>query len=326
MKAILCKELKGIQSLELTEIEVPSVTPDSLIVRIHATSLNFYDTLVVKGKYQYQPELPFSPGGEIAGIVEQVGENVKNFSIGDRVSSYVKWGGCAELIQLNAQQAIPIPDTVSFEAAAVVNVTYGTAMHAFCDRASLKPNETVAILGAAGGAGQAAIETAKLLGARVIACASTVEKLAITKECGADETINYDSENLKEQLKSLTNGEGVDVVYDLVGGEHAEAALRATRWRGKYLTVGYASGTIPKIPLNLLLLKGCDLLGIFWGLAIEREPEKTNANISQVFSWIAEGNLNPKIQHTFPLIETKTALNKISNREATGKIVIKPNK
>lgn len=326
MKAILCSKLEGIESLDLTEIEAPNVSSDSVIIRIHATSLNFYDTLVIKGEYQYQPELPFSPGGEIAGVVEKIGANVKNFKIGDRVASYVKWGGCAELICVNAQQVVHIPDKVSFAAAAVVNVTFGTAMHAFCNRAKLKPTETIAILGAAGGAGLAAIEVSKLLGARVIACASTGEKLAVTKDYGADETINYQSENLKEQLKSLTNGEGVDVVYDLVGGEYSEAALRATRWRGKFLTVGYASGTIPKIPLNLLLLKGCDILGVFWGRALEYEPKQTTANISQIFTWIAAGKLTPAIQQTFPLAETKIALKKIANREATGKIIIEPNK
>ena len=326
MKAILCDKLEGIQSLQLSNIDSPEVTPDSALVRVHATSLNFFDTLIVKGQYQYKPELPFSPGGEIAGIIEHVGENVKNFNVGDRVSSYIKWGGCAEIVRIDAKKLIPIPENISFAAASVVNVTYGTAMHAFRNRASLKPNETVAVLGAAGGAGQAAVEISKLLGARVIACASSPEKLAMVTKCGADETIDYSTENIKERLKSLTNGDGVDVVFDPVGGALAEQALRATRWRGRFLTVGYASGTIPKMPLNLLLLKGCDLLGIFWGEALERESEQTNANISQVFTWISEGKLNPNIQQKFSLDETKAALNKIANRQAVGKIVIEPNK
>ncbi|MEP3277898.1 MAG: NADPH:quinone oxidoreductase family protein [Stappiaceae bacterium] len=325
MKAVLCRDLGGIDALTVSEIEPPVVRPGAVIVRVKAAALNFFDTLIVAGKYQFKPDLPFSPGGEIAGIVEQIGEGVTRFQPGDRVVAYLKWGGCREQVIVEESDLVPMPDALPFDIAAGVSITYGTAMHAFFRRAHLQRGETVAILGASGGAGLAALEIARQIGARVIACASSSKKLELARQFGADETIDYTTDNLKMRLKELTGGRGVDVVYDPVGGDLAEQALRATTWRGRFLTVGYASGTIPKIPLNLALLKGCDILGVFWGDALVREPDDNIADIEKALLWVADGSLKPLIHARYPLQQTATALRGIANRRAIGKIIIQMN-
>jgi NADPH2:quinone reductase len=258
----------------------------------------------------------------VAGVVEALGPGVSGVNVGDRVMAYLGWGGAREKVVAKAETLVAIPEGVSDEIAAGVSVTYGTAIHGLKDRAHLRGGETVAVLGAAGGAGLAAVEIAKLMGARVIAVASSPEKLAVTREHGADEAVNYGSADLKEGLRALTGGRGVDVVYDCVGGDSSEAALRATAWQGRFLVVGFASGDIPKIPLNLLLLKGCEAIGVFWGEAVKRDPGGHRANMRQVLDWVAEGRLNPRIHATYPLAEIRAAIAVLDRREAVGKVVL----
>lgn len=324
MKAVLCEAFGPPSSLTVAEIEAPVAGPGEVVVDVRAAALNFFDTLIIEGKYQIRPPMPFSPGAEMAGVVASVGEGVERVAVGDRVAAYAKFGCCREQVLLPEEDVIPIPDAVSFEEAAGLMVTYGTTMHALRGRADLKPGETIAVLGASGGVGQAAVEIAKLMGARVIACASSEEKLAFTRKFGADETVNYAEVDLKTRLKELTDGCGVDVVYDPVGGAHAEAALRATAWRGRFLVIGFASGDIPKIPLNLALLKGCDILGVFWGEAIVREPEDHWSDVAQLLEWVREGRLKPHIHAVFPLSRTAEALEELAARRALGKVIVKP--
>lgn len=323
MKAALCKSLDGPAGVSVEEIPTPQPGSGEVLVRVKAAALNFFDTLITRGEYQFKPELPFSPGGEIAGVVEALGEGVSGVALGDRVAAYVGWGGAREQVVVQADQLVAIPDGVSDEVAAGIAVTYGTAMHGLKDRGHLRAGETVAVLGAAGGAGLAAVEIAKLMGARVIAVASSEEKLAVTRAHGADDAVNYAGRDLKDGLKALTGGGGVDVVYDCVGGDSAEAALRAMAWQGRFLVIGFASGDIPKIPLNLLLLKGCDAIGVFWSEAVKRNLAGHRENMSQVLQWVAEGKLAPRIHGTFPLAEIRDALSVIDRREAVGKVVLK---
>jgi NADPH2:quinone reductase len=322
MKAALCKTLEGPQALVIEDVAVPQPGAGEVLIAVKAAALNFFDTLITRGKYQAKPDLPFSPSAEVAGVVEAVGPGVDGLKVGDRVAAYVGWGGAREKVIAAADAAVPIPESVSDVVAAGVFVTYGTAIHGLKDRGHVQPGETVAVLGAAGGAGLAAVEIAKLMGARVIAVASSPEKLAICREHGADEAMNYGSADLKEGLRGLTDGRGVDVVYDCVGGESAEAALRATAWQGRFLVVGFASGDIPRIPLNLLLLKGCDAIGVFWGEAVKRDPAGHRANMRQVLEWVAEGKLNPRIHGTYALDDIREALGVIDRREAVGKVVL----
>jgi NADPH2:quinone reductase len=286
--------------------------------------LNFYDTLTIRDRYQYKPPMPFSPGGEISGEVVAIGPDTDGVAIGDRVIAYTKWNGARERLVVSAEDLIPIPDGVGYPEAAAVMVTYGTTMHAFRDRAELAEGETVAILGASGGVGQAAIEIARLMGARVIACASSPDKLAFCREMGAHETIDYETEDLKLRLRELTDGRGVDVVYDAVGDRFSEPAIRALAWRGRHLVIGFAAGEIPRIPLNLLLLRGADIRGVFWGESILHDPEAHAANMAQVLAWIAEGRLKPHIHKAYPLAETAAALEEIAGRRVKGKVVILP--
>jgi NADPH2:quinone reductase len=322
MKAALCKSLDGPAGLVVEDIAVPEPGPGEALVAVKAAALNFFDTLITRGKYQARPELPFSPSAEVAGVVEALGEGVSGVQVGDRVMAYLGWGGAREKVIAKAEALVPIPAGVSDEVAAGVSVTYGTAIHGLKDRAHLRGGETVAVLGAAGGAGLAAVEIAKLMGARVIAVASSPEKLAVTREHGADEAVDYGAYDLKEGLRALTGGRGVDVVYDCVGGDSSEAALRATAWQGRFLVVGFASGDIPKIPLNLLLLKGCEAIGVFWGEAVKRDPEGHRANMRQVLDWVAEGRLNPRIHGTYPLSQIREAIAVLDRREAVGKVVL----
>jgi NADPH2:quinone reductase len=322
MKAALCKTLDGPEAVVVEEIADPVAGPGEVVVRVRAAALNFFDTLITRGKYQTKPALPFSPSGEIAGVVESLGTGVTGVKVGDRVAAAVGYGGAREKIAAAAESLIPIPEAVSDAMASAVSVTFGTAIHGLKDRGHVKPGETVAVLGATGGAGQAAVEVAKLLGARVIAAGSSDEKLAICKSLGADEVVNYDAVDLKQALKDLTGGRGVDVVYDCVGGKYAEPAVRALAWEGRFLVVGFAAGDIPKLPLNLLLLKGADAVGVFWGEAVRRNPERHRANMIEVLGWVADGKLDPRIQATYPLAEIREAIGVLDRREAAGKIVL----
>ena len=301
MKAALCKSLDGPEAIVIEEIADPVPGPDEVVVRVRAAALNFLDTLITRGKYQFKPELPFSPAAEIAGIVEAVGSGVGDLKPGQRVCGYIAWGGAREKVAVPAKLMMTIPDGVSDAAAAGISVTYGTAMHGLKDRGELKAGESVAVLGASGGAGLAAVEIAKLMGARVIAVASSDEKLAVCRAHGADELLNYTTTDLKTGLRELTGGKGVDVVYDCVGGDYSEAALRSIAWGGRLLVIGFAAGAIPKIPLNLYLLKNASAVGVFWGEMIMREPEQHRANMIEVLDWCAKGRLKPHVHATYPL-------------------------
>ena len=321
MKAALCKSLDGPAAVVVEEIADPVAGPGEAVVGVRAAALNFFDTLITRGKYQTRPELPFSPSGEIAGVVESVGPGVTAVRVGDRVAAAVGYGGARERIAIAAESLIPIPAGVSDAVASAVSVTFGTAIHGLKDRGRLKPGETVAVLGASGGAGQAAVEIAKLMGARVIAAAHG-DKLDICKAAGADEVVDYDAVDLKRTLKELTGGRGVDIVYDCVGGKYAEPAVRALAWEGRFLVVGFAAGDIPKLPLNLLMLKGADAVGVFWGEAVRRNPQGHRANMIEVLRWVAEGKLAVRIHGTYPLAEIREAIAVLDRREATGKVVL----
>lgn len=308
----------------LRDLAMPEPGPGEVLVRVAAAALNFFDTLIIEGRYQFRPELPFSPGAEFAGRVISVGEGVELFEPGDRVMGYVRWGAAREAVIATEDDLVALPDGVSDEVAAGLTVTYGTTLHAFRDRARLEAGETVAVLGASGGVGLAAVEVARAMGARVIACASSAEKLELARSRGADELVNYTEEDLKARLKALTDGCGVDVVYDPVGGDYAEAALRATGWRGRYLVVGFAAGEIPKLPLNLVMLKGCDVLGVFWGDAVVREPENHRDNMAQLLAWVEEGRIVPHVHALYPMAETARALRELADRKAMGKVIVRP--
>ncbi len=322
MKAALCKRLDGPAGIEIEDIAAPAPGQGEAVVRVKAAALNFFDTLITRGKYQARPELPFSPAAEVAGAIAAVGPGVTGVRVGDRVMAYIGWGGAREEIVAPAAALVPIPDGVSDAVAAGTSVTYGTAIHGLKDRARLQAGETVAVLGAAGGAGLAAVEIAKLMGARVIAVASSAEKLEVCKAHGADELLNYAATDLKTGLRGLTGNDGVDVVYDCVGGEASEAALRALAWQGRFLVVGFASGEIPQIALNLLLLKGAEAIGVFWGESVKRDPQGHRRNMVQVLDWIAEGKLAPHIHATYPLEEIREAIGVLERREAVGKVVL----
>lgn len=323
MKAALCKRLDGPDSVMIEDVAEPVAAAGEAVVRVKAAALNFFDTLITRGKYQTKPELPFSPCGEIAGVVEAAGMLADaRLKPGMRVAAYLGYGGARERVAVPAEALVPIPAGVSDEVAASVAITYGTAIHGLKDRGRLKAGETVAVLGAAGGAGLAAVEIAKLMGARVIAVASSAEKLAVCKAHGADELVDYATTDLKTELKRLTGGHGVDVVYDCVGGPHAEPAVRALAWQGRFLVVGFASGEIPKLPLNLLLVKGSEAVGVFWSDWVRRDPAGHRDNMVEVLNWVAAGRLNPRIQRTYPLDRIVEAMGVIDRREAVGKIVL----
>jgi NADPH2:quinone reductase len=322
MKAALCKSLDGPQSLVIARLPEPAPKPGQAIVRVEAVGLNFADTLITRGKYQFKPDLPFSPGAEIAGEVESVFDASLGIAPGQRVMAYVNWGGAAEKIAVDAHALIPVPENVRMTTVAGLSVTYGTAMHGLRDRGRLKSGETVVVTGAAGGAGQAAIEIAKLMGARVIAVASSAEKCATAKAAGADATIVFPGTDLKAEVRALTNGNGADVVYDCIGGEASEPLVRALAWQGRFLVVGFAAGEIPKIPLNLLLLRGAEMTGVFWGESVRRDPEGHRANMLQLLDWVSAGRLKPRIHATYPLEQIVDALGILERREATGKVVL----
>jgi len=322
MKAALCKSLNGPDAIQIEELPDPVPGPGEVRVRVRAAALNFLDTLITRGKYQFKPELPFSPAAEFAGEINRLGPGVDGLGVGQRVCGSLGWGGARELVIARPEQLIPVPDAVGDVAAAGVNITYGTAMHGLKERGRLKAGETVAVLGAAGGAGLAAVEIAKRLGARVIAVASSPEKLEVCRQHGADLLLNYATTDLKQGLRDLTDGRGVDVVYDCVGGDHSEAALRSIAWKGRFLVVGFAAGSIPRIPLNLVLLKSCDVVGVFFGEAARRDPQGHRNNIETVLKWVAAGELKTHTHATLPLAHTAEAIRMLDRREATGKVII----
>ncbi|MGI9372807.1 MAG: NADPH:quinone oxidoreductase family protein [Hyphomicrobiales bacterium] len=323
MKAILSVEPGPPNTLELSEIDAPTAGAGEVVITVEAAALNFFDTLIIEDKYQYKPARPFSPGAEVAGRVAAIGDGVTSLAPGDAVMAYTGWSGCREQVVVKAEMAVPLPAGFDMNVASGLTVTYGTTLHALRDRADLQPGETLAVLGASGGVGQAAVEIGKAMGARVIACASSADKLEFCKSLGADEVLNYREENLKERLKELTGGKGADVVYDPVGGDLAEQALRATNWKGRFLVIGFAAGDIPKIPLNLVLLKGCDVQGVFWGSFIAREPARHQANMQALVQWCEEGKVKPHVDKVFSIEDTVEALEVLANRAAKGKIVVK---
>jgi NADPH:quinone reductase len=324
MKAILCTHFGGPDELELADMTPPEPAPGEAVVRVAAAALNFFDTLIIAGKYQNKPPFPFSPAAELAGIVERVGPGVTDIASGDRVMGYTGWGAAREAVAIPAQQLVKLPDGLDFERAAGLTVTYGTTLYALRERAALKAGETLVVLGASGGTGLAAIELGKMLGARVIACASSDEKLDFARAHGADATVNYATENLREALKKLGGEDGVDVVYDPVGGAYAEPALRSLGWLGRYLVVGFAAGEIPKIPLNLALLKSCDIRGVLWGAWTKREPMMQRALMVDIVRWCGEGKLSAHVHAVYPLEQTAAALKTIADRKVMGKIVLRP--
>ncbi len=324
MKAIVCHALGEPDALTLEDIPEPEPDAGEVLIRVRAAALNFFDTLIIRGRYQDKPELPFSPGGEVAGEVDRLGPGVTGLEVGQRVVAHVRWNGCREKTVAKASAVIEVPPGVGDEVAAGVTITYGTAMHGLKDRARIAPGEIVAVLGASGGAGLAAVEIAKAYGARVIAVASSPEKLGVCEAHGADELIDYSRGDLRDQLKAASGGRGVDIVYDCVGGGQSEKALRALAWDGRLLVIGFASGEIPRIPLNLPLLKGCAIVGVMFGRFAELFPGKQQENMRQILRWCADGTLKPRVQEVVPLNETIRALKMIDARQALGKIVVRP--
>ncbi len=325
MKAVVCKRFGGPEVLELEDVPDPQPGPGELIVEVRACSVTFPDLLMLQDKYQFKPGLPFVPGGEVAGVVHQVGEGVDRFTKGDRVlGSSLHGGGLAEQAVVRAESAVALPDNIAFEDAAGLLYGYGTSHHALKDRARLQAGESLLVLGAAGGVGLAAVELGRAMGARVIAAASTDEKLEVCRAHGADSTINYTTEDLKTRVRELTDGRGADVVYDPVGGPYSEPALRSTAWEGRFLVIGFAAGDIPRIPLNLALLRGCSIVGVFWGSFVAREPERHRANVAELVEWWTSGRLAPYTSATYPLERAADALRELAERRATGKVVVTP--
>jgi len=324
MKALLCTRYGTPDDLTIDDVPDPVPADGEVVVRIEAAALNFFDTLIIADKYQTKPPLPFSPGAEFAGTIEALGTGVRDFSVGERVIACSGYGAARERIAISAAKLIRIPNGLDSDRAAGICVTYGTTLHALKDRARLKPGETLAVLGASGGVGLAAVELGKVMGARVIACASSPDKIAFARKHGADEGIDYSSEDLKEALRRVTQGRGADVVYDPVGGAHAEAALRSIAWQGRFLVIGFAAGEIPKLPLNLVLLKGCDVLGVFWGSWIERDPAGHRANTEQLLAWCKDGKLSSHVHAVYPLADAPAALKAIAARQVMGKVILRP--
>ncbi|MEJ2037002.1 MAG: NADPH:quinone oxidoreductase family protein [Maritimibacter sp.] len=322
MKAVLCEELGTPDTLVIRDIADPQPGPGEVRIAVEACGVNFPDTLIIEGKYQMKPDLPFSPGGEVAGIIEAVGEGVEAARIGEPVIAMTGFGGFAEKLCVAENLLFPRPADMPGRVAAGFAMVYGTSMHALKQRAELKPGETLLVLGAGGGVGLAAVEIGKLMGARVIAAASSEEKLAAAKAAGADDLINYSETPLREALSDLVGKKGVDVVYDPVGGELFEQALRSTAWRGRVLVVGFASGDIPKVPINLALLKGCSIVGVFWGSFRQRELALDNENFAQLFEWYGAGKLKPLVSQAYPLDAAPQALADLAGRRAIGKIVL----
>lgn len=322
MRAVLCKELGPPESLVVEEVPTPEVKPGQVLVQVGACGVNFPDTLIIQGKYQHKPDLPFSPGGEIAGEVIDLADDVTSVKKGDRVIALCGHGGFAEQIAIDASRLVPIPAEMDYVTASAFLLTYGTSYHALKQRANIQPGETLLVLGAAGGVGLAAVQLGKAMGAKVIAAASTSEKLELARSNGADELVNYAEEDFRERLKEITGGKGVDVVYDPVGGDLFEPAVRSTGWNGRILVVGFAGGYIPKLPVNLTLLKGSSVVGVFWGEFTRRQPADSAQNNKELMEMFLQGKVKPHVSQTFPLERAAEALNVLQNRQAKGKLVI----
>jgi NADPH:quinone reductase len=324
MKALVATRPGTPDDLTVADLPDPEPGPGQAVIRVEAAALNFFDLLIIAGRYQYKPAFPFSPGAEFAGTIESLGSGVGGFKTGDRVIGYAGWGATREKLAVAATRLIPMPAGLDADRASGLIVTYGTSYYALKQRAGLRPGETLAVLGASGGVGLAAVELGKILGARVIACASSDDKLAFAREHGADEGLNYASDDLREGLRKLGGEHGIDVIYDPIGDRYAEPALRSLAWSGRYLVVGFAAGQIPKLPLNLVLLKGCDVRGVFWGSWTERRPDEHRANTADLLRWCAEGKLSAHVHATYPLAEGAQALKDIAARKVMGKVVLKP--
>lgn len=323
MRALLCKEWGPPESLVIEDVAPPAPGKGQVRLAVHACSINFPDTLIIEKKYQFRPELPFSPGSDISGVVTAVGEGVSAYKPGDKVMGMISWGGLAEEAIADASRLAPLPEGVGFDVAAAFPMVYGTSYHALMDRGELKAGETVLVLGAAGGVGLAAVEIAKAAGARVIAAASSDAKLAVCKEHGADLLLNYGEGDFRAKLKDLCP-EGPDVIYDPVGGDLAEPAFRSIGWRGRFLVVGFAGGEIPKIPLNLCLLKNAALVGVFWGAYIAKEPESFRQDMATLIGWLREGKIKPRISERYSLADAPKAIRALADRKATGKLIVAP--
>jgi NADPH2:quinone reductase len=322
MKAVLCKELGPPEKLVVEEVPSLRAGTGQVVVSVKAAGVNFPDTLIIQGKYQFKPEPPFSPGGEVAGVIKEIGEGVTRLKRGDRVIAASTFGGFAEEMLADADKVIAMPDAMEFVPASAFVLTYGTSYHGLKDRAQLKAGETLLVLGASGGVGLAAIQLGKAMGARVIAAASSDAKLQVCRDNGADELINYASEDLRARVKAITAGRGVDVVYDPVGGPYSEPALRDMAWKGRFLVVGFAAGDIPKVPLNLALLKGCSIVGVFWGAFTRAEPDNNRRNNEELMKLYLAGKIKPHIHATYPLERAVEALNEVLNKRVSGKVVL----
>ena len=324
MRAVLCKEHGPPESLVLEEVDDPIPGPGEVLVDVAASAVNFPDVLMIEGKYQSQPPFPFSPGGEIAGTVAALGDGVHQWNRGDAVFGGVSVGGFAEKVVVSADRLRAIPDGMSFAQASGISTTYGTSYHALKQRAHIQPRETLLVLGAAGGVGIAAVELGKAMGARVIAAASTDEKLAVASAAGADALINYADGELKDKVKTLTDGKGADVIYDPVGGDLFDQCMRCINWNGRVLVIGFTGGYIPKVPINLILLKGCQVVGVFYGSFSAREPALNQQNFEEILGFFSQGKINPLVGAEYPLEQYAEALRCLSERRATGKVVVKP--
>ncbi len=323
MKILSCQQFGPIDSLQLIEVPTPQPKAKEILIEVKACGANFPDILLVEGKYQFRPDFPFAPGGEVAGIIKEVGEEAKGFKVGDKVVAFTGWGGYAEAVVTHYSRVFLLPEGIDWEVASSCLYTFGTVYHALKDRANLQKGETLLVLGAAGGIGLATVELGKYMGATVIAAASTDEKLQVCQQKGADHLINYQEQDLKKSVKTLFPN-GVDIILDPVGGQYTEPALRTIGWNGRYLVVGFTAGDIPKIPLNLPLLKGCQIVGVFWGAFSQRHPKAYRQQINELMLLLKEGKIQSHIQATYSLEEAKQALHALQNRKAIGKLVITP--
>jgi NADPH2:quinone reductase len=322
VRAVLCKEFGPPESLVIEDVDDPAPGPGQVVVDVHACAVNFPDVLIIQNLYQFKPPLPFSPGAEVAGIVSAIGDGVENFAVGDRVFASTGWGGLAEKVAVAVDACVSVPDGIDFAHACSFLYAYGTSHYALKDRGQLKPGETLLVLGAAGGVGLAAVELGAVMGASVIAAASSEEKLELCREHGAAMTINYAEEDLKTRVRELTGNVGVDVVYDAVGGPYAEPALRAIAWEGRFLVIGFAAGEIPRIPLNLALLKSCQIVGVFWGAFVGRERARHHENVRELLQLWHDGKLHPHVSATYPLERAGEAIRELADRKAKGKVVV----
>ena len=324
MRDVVCKKFGPPSTLVVADVPSPHAAANQVVITVKAAAINFPDSLIIEGKYQIRPEPPFSPGFEVAGVIKACGEGVTGFAVGDRVIAITTWGGYAEEVAVGAENPIPMPAAMDFPAAAAFMTTYGTSYYALKDRAQLRAGETLLVLGASGGVGIAAIQVGKALGARVIAAASSDAKLAVCREQGADELINYGSEDLRARVKALTGGKGIDVVYDPVGGAFSEKALRDMAWNGRFLVVGFATGDIPKVPLNLALLKNCSIIGVFWLAFTKNERAASQRNNDELTQLVQAGKLRPHLHATYPLERAGEALTEVLAQRTSGKVVLIP--